>query len=71
MIAPDQLSTGHTLEVCKHTLYSIDFTVSFLGKTNIMGTDDNIAHDVKEIVGNEDPFLHVWSFSDENYVQDK
>ena len=59
MIAPDQVSTAHTLEVCKRTLYSIeDVAVSILAKNNIMGTD-GIVRDVKEIVGNKDPFLHI------------
>ena len=59
MIAPDQVSTAHTLEVCKRTLYSIeDVAVSILAKTNVMGTD-GIARDVKEIVGKEDSFLHI------------
>ena len=59
MIAPDQISTARTREVCKRTLYSIeDVAVAVLAKTIIMNTD-GIAHDVKEIVGNKDPYLHI------------
>ena len=59
MIAPDQVSTACTLEVCKRTLYSIeDVAVAVLAKTIIMDTD-GIAVDVKEIVGNNDPYLHI------------
>ena len=59
MISPDQVSTAHTLNVCERTLYSMeDVAVSILGKTNVMGTD-GIARDVKDIVGNKDPFLHI------------
>ena len=59
MIAPNQVSTAHTLEVCKRTLYAIeDVAVAVLTKANVMGTDDT-AIDVKEIVGNKDPFLLI------------
>ena len=59
MIAPDQVSTARTREVCERTLYSIeDVAVAVLAKTNVMGTD-GIAFDVKEIVGNKDPFFHI------------
>ena len=59
MIAPNQVSTARSLEVCKRTLYSIeDVAVAVLTKINIIGTDD-IALDVKEIVGNKDPFPHI------------
>ena len=59
MIAPDQVSTAHTLEVSKRTCYSIkDVAVGVLNKDSVMGTDGN-ALNVKEIVGNNDPFLHI------------
>ena len=59
MIAPNQVSTARTLKVCKRTLYSMeDVAVAVLTKINIIGTDD-IALDVKEIVGNKDPFPHI------------
>ena len=59
MIAPDQVSTARSLEVCKRTLYSMeDVAVAVLTKVNIVGTDDT-ALDVKEIVGNKDPFPHI------------
>ena len=61
MITPDQVSTAHTLEVCERTLYSMeDVAVAVLTKDNVMDVDeDDTAIDVKEIVGNEDPFLHI------------
>ena len=59
MIALDQVSTARTLEVCKRILYSIeDVAVAVLAKANVIDTG-GIAHDVKEIVGNNDPFLHI------------
>ena len=59
MIAPDHVSTAHTLEVCERTLYSMEgVAVGVLKKTNIMDTHGT-ALDVKEIVGNKDPFLHI------------
>ena len=59
MIAPDQVSTAHTLEVCERTLYSMeDVAVSVLTKADIMDMDGT-ALDVKQIVGNKDPFLHI------------
>ena len=59
MIAPDHVSTAHTLEVCERTLYSMkDVAVGVLKKINIMDTHGT-ALDVKEIVGNKDPFLHI------------
>ena len=59
MITPNQVSTARSLEVCKRTLYSMeDVAVAVLTKINIIGTDD-IALDVKEIVGNKDPFPHI------------
>ena len=59
MIAPDQVSTARTREVCKRTLYSIeDVAVALLAKTNIVDTD-GIAVDVKKIIGNNDPYLHI------------
>ena len=59
MIAPDQVSTARTREVYKRRLYSIEnVAVAVLAKTNIMDTD-GIAVDVKEIIGNNDPYLHI------------
>ena len=59
MITPDQVSTAHTLEVCERTLYSMeDVAVAVLTKDNVMDEDDSEC-DVKEIVGNKDPFLHI------------
>ena len=59
MIAPDQVSIARTLEVSKRTCYSIkDVAVAVLNKDSVMGTD-GIALNVKEIVGNNDPFLHI------------
>ena len=59
MIAPDQVSTAHTLKVCERTLYSLeDVAFAVLTKTKVTGTD-GVAHDVKEIVGKKDPFLHI------------
>ena len=59
MIHPNQVSTACTLDVCKRTLYSMeDVAIAVLSKVNIFGTDD-FAHDVKKIVGNKDPFLHI------------
>ena len=59
MIGPDQVSTAHTLEVCKRTLYSMeDVALTVLTKAKIIGTD-GITFDIKEIVGNEDPFLNI------------
>ena len=59
MIHPKQVSTTHTLDVCKRTLYSMeDVAIAVLSKAKIIGTDD-IACDVKDIVGNKDPFLHI------------
>ena len=59
IIAPDQVSTAHFLDVYKRTLYSIeDVAVAVLNKDSIMSTD-GIVLDVKEIVGNNDPFLHI------------
>ena len=38
MIAPDHVSTAHTLEVCERTLYSMkDVAVGVLKKINING----------------------------------
>ena len=60
MIAPDQVSTAHTLEVCKRTLYSMeDVAVAVLTKSDIMDTKDTTSLDVKQIVGTKDPFLHI------------
>ena len=60
MIAPNQISTAHTLEVCEHTLYLIeDVAFAVLTKANVMDEDDTAAIDVKEIVGTKDPFLHI------------
>ena len=59
MIAPDQVSTARTLEVCERTLYSMeDVAVAVLTKANVMDEDDTEI-DVKEIVGTKDPFLHI------------
>ena len=59
MIAPDQVSKARTLEVCERTLYSMeDVAVAVLTEVKVVGTDE-IAFDVKEIVGNNDPFLHI------------
>ena len=59
MIAPDQVSTAHTLEVYERTLYLMeDVAVAVLTKANVMDEDDTEI-DVKEIVGNKDPFLHI------------
>ena len=59
MIAPDQVSTAHTLAVSKRTLYSIeDVAITVLTKTKITGTD-GIRCDVKEIVGNAGPLFHI------------
>ena len=59
MIAPDQVSTAHTLAISKHTLYSMeDVAVTVLTKAKITGTD-GIRFDVKEIVGNAGPLFHI------------
>ena len=59
MIAPDQVSNARTLEVCKRILYSMeDVAVSVFTKVKVLGTDD-VARDIKEIVGSEDPFLNI------------
>ena len=59
MIAPDEVSTAHTLEVCERTLYSLeDVAFAVLTKTKVTGTD-GVAHDIKEIVGYKDPFLLI------------
>ena len=59
MIAPDQVSIARTLEVCERILYLIeDVAVAVLTKVKVIDTD-GIALDVKEIVGNNDPFLHI------------
>ena len=59
MIAPDQVSSARTLEVCERTLYSMeDVAVAVLTKANVMDEDDTEI-DVKEIVGTKDPFLHI------------
>ena len=59
MIAPDQVSTARTLEVCKRTLYSMeDVALAVLTKAKVTGTDD-VTIDVQKIVGNEDPFFHI------------
>ena len=59
MIAPDQVSTAHTLEVSERTLYSMeDVAVAVLTKANVMDEDDTEI-DVKQIVGTKDPFLHI------------
>ena len=59
MIAPDHVSTAHSLEVYERTLYSMeDVAVGVLKNINIMDTHGT-ALDVKEIVGNKDPFLHI------------
>ena len=59
MIAPDQVSTARTLEVCKRTLYIIhDVALAVLTKDKVTSTD-SITIDIKEIVGNKDPFLHI------------
>ena len=55
----NQVSTAHTLDVCKHMVYSMeDVAIAVLIKANIFDTDD-IPCDVKEIVGNKEPFLHI------------
>ena len=59
MIAPDQVSTVHSLEVCKRILYSMeDIAIAVLTKVKVISTD-YIALDVKKIVGNNDPFLNI------------
>ena len=58
MIAPNQVSTAHALDVCDRTLYLIDVADAVLTKANVMDTD-NTAIDVKEIVGNKDPYLLI------------
>ena len=46
------------LEVCKHTLYSIEDDLAVLTKAKVSGKDD-VALDIKEIVGNQDLFLLI------------
>ena len=59
MITPDQVSTAHGLKVRKRSLYSMkDIAVAVVTKVKVISTD-NIALDVKEIVGNEDPFFNI------------
>ena len=59
MISPDEVSNTHTLEVCKHMCYSIkDVAFAVLTKVKVSGTDDNTL-DVKEIIGNNDPFFLI------------
>ena len=59
MIAPDEVSNTHTLEVSKHMYYSIeDVAVAVLTKVKVLSTDD-ITLDVKEIIGNNDPFFLI------------
>ena len=59
MIAPDQVSTARTREVCERTLYLMeDVAVAVLTKANVMDEDDTEI-DVKEIVGTKDPFLLI------------
>ena len=59
MIHPNQVSTARNLDVCKRMLYSMeDITIAVLTKAKNIDTDD-IECDVKEIVGNKDPFLHI------------
>ena len=60
MIAPDQVSTAHTRDVCERTLYSIkDVAFAVLTKANVTDIDGKSTIDVKEIVGNADPFLRI------------
>ena len=60
MIAPNQVSTAHTLEVRERTLYSIKYVAfAVLTKANVTDTDGNSTIDVKEIVGTKDPFLLI------------
>ena len=56
MIAPNQVSTAHTLDVCDDTLYLIEDIV--LTKANVMDADDT-ALDIKEIVEDKDPFVLI------------
>ena len=59
MIAPDQVSTVRTFDVCERRLYSMeDVAVAVLAKANVMDEDDTEI-DVKEIVGTKDPFLLI------------
>ena len=59
MIAPDQVSTACTLEVCERMLYLMeDVAVAVLTKGDIMDTNGT-ALDVKQIVGDKDPFLLI------------
>ena len=59
MIAPDQVSTVRTFDVCERRLYSMeDVAVAVLAKANVMD-EDNTEIDVKEIVGTKDPFLLI------------
>ena len=59
MIAPDQVSTAYTLEVCVLTLYSMeDVAVAVVTKDDIMDVNGT-ALAVEEIVGNKDPFLLI------------
>ena len=59
MIAPNQVSTAHTLDVCDDTLYLIeDIAFAVLTKANVMDTDDT-ALDIKEIVEDKDPFVLI------------
>ena len=60
MIAPDQVSTAHTLEICQRTFYLMkDIAIAVFTKADIMDTKDTTSLDVKEIVENKDPFLHI------------
>ena len=59
MIAPDQVSIAHTLEVCERTLYLMeDVAVAVLTKADIMDINGT-ALEIQEIVGHKDPFLHI------------
>ena len=59
LIAPDQVSTAHTIDVYERTLFSMeDVAFAVLTKAKVIDTD-GITFDVKEIVGNRDPFLCI------------
>ena len=51
MIAPDQVSTAHTIEVCERTLYLMeDVAVAVLTKTTKITDTNGIALDAKRLL---------------------
>ena len=59
IIAPNQVDEARTLAVYDRTLYYMEeVAIAVLTKANIEGTDE-VRVDIKEVVGNKDPFLCI------------